>query len=337
MQINLSDLFFKLDSNLIAQSPSQPRSGCRMMVLNRKSGEILHRKFSNILDYLDENDAFVVNNSRVLPARLFVKDGKGASVELLYIQKLDEMHAYFMVKPGKKVRVGTILFLENGEEFQVQECNSEGHRLIKTSKPVLNILEQWGVMPVPPYIKKKLFCRDDYRTAFEKEGQSIAAPTAGLHFDADHLSAVKKKCFWVELRLDVGLGTFLPIKCENPLKHKMHKEYFHLSEPSANTLNTIKGRNGRIFACGTTSVRVLESVVQRGCFAEKSGDTDIFIYPGFKFQAVDALLTNFHLPHSTLLLLIWAFAGKDFAEAAYAEAISHRYRFFSFGDAMLIL
>ncbi|WP_214779104.1 MULTISPECIES: tRNA preQ1(34) S-adenosylmethionine ribosyltransferase-isomerase QueA [unclassified Exiguobacterium] len=342
IQLNVNDYDFELPEELIAQVPLLDRTSSRLLVLDRETGDIEHRHFRDVLDYLNEGDALVVNDSRVLPARLFgAKQETGGKVELLLLKQTEDDVWEALVKPAKKVRVGSIV--EFGDGLLRAECVEElpeGGRRFKFDYDGIfyEILDELGTMPLPPYIREQLDDQDRYQTVYARERGSAAAPTAGLHFTEELLEAAKAKGVrLIPLTLHVGLGTFRPVTADSIEEHTMHSEYFELSADSAAALREIRANGGRIFAVGTTSTRTLETIMRdHGDFVESSGWTDIFIYPGVELKAIDGLITNFHLPKSTLVMLVSAFATRDIILHAYRTAVAERYRFFSFGDAMLI-
>nr|WP_321285343.1 tRNA preQ1(34) S-adenosylmethionine ribosyltransferase-isomerase QueA [Exiguobacterium profundum] len=340
--MNVNDYDFELPEELIAQVPLLDRTSSRLLVLDSETGDIEHRHFRDVLDYLNEGDALVVNDSRVLPARLFgAKQETGGKVELLLLKQTEDDVWEALVKPAKKVRVGSIV--EFGDGLLRAECVEElpeGGRRFKFDYDGIfyEILDELGTMPLPPYIREQLDDQDRYQTVYARERGSAAAPTAGLHFTEELLEAAKAKGVrLIPLTLHVGLGTFRPVTADSIEEHTMHSEYFELSAESAAALREIRANGGRIFAVGTTSTRTLETIMRdHGDFVESSGWTDIFIYPGVELKAIDGLITNFHLPKSTLVMLVSAFATRDIILHAYRTAVAERYRFFSFGDAMLI-
>ncbi|WP_371815056.1 tRNA preQ1(34) S-adenosylmethionine ribosyltransferase-isomerase QueA [Exiguobacterium sp. s154] len=342
IQLNVNDYDFELPEELIAQVPLLDRTSSRLLVLDRETGDIEHRHFRDVLDYLNKGDALVVNDSRVLPARLFgAKQETGGKVELLLLKQTEDDVWEALVKPAKKVRVGSIV--EFGDGLLRAECVEElpeGGRRFKFDYDGIfyEILDELGTMPLPPYIREQLDDQDRYQTVYARERGSAAAPTAGLHFTEELLEAAKAKGVrLIPLTLHVGLGTFRPVTADSIEEHTMHSEYFELSAESAAALREIRANGGRIFAVGTTSTRTLETIMRdHGDFVESSGWTDIFIYPGVELKAIDGLITNFHLPKSTLVMLVSAFATRDIILHAYRTAVAERYRFFSFGDAMLI-
>ena len=340
------DFYYDLPEELIAQYPSAERDGCRLMVLDRKTGEISHRIFRDIIDYLDPRDMLVVNSSKVIPARLLgVTEKTGSSMELLLLRMLDSGEWETLVRPGKRAKVGAKFVFGDILTATVTGIVDGGNRTVRfdydTEKyaTVYEVLDAVGNMPLPPYITKKLENKSDYQTVYAKEEGSAAAPTAGLHFTDELLAKIKAKGVgYGEVTLHVGLGTFRPVKVDKIEEHLMHGEYFHISDEVAEEINRRRAAGGRIIAVGTTSARVLESVGdENGIVHAIDGETSIFIYPGYKFKATDALITNFHLPESTLIMLVSALAGKENVMNAYETAVADKYRFFSFGDAMLIV
>lgn len=340
------DFFYNLPEELIAQYPSATRDGCRLMVLNREAGRIEHKIFSEIIDMLGPSDMLVVNSSKVIPARLLGKTDKtGADMELLLLRMLDNGEWETLVKPGKRAKVGSSFTFSGELRAIVTSILEGGNRTVRfeydTEKypSIYVLLDKIGNMPLPPYITKKLENKDDYQTVYAKTEGSAAAPTAGLHFTEELLRKIREKGVgYGEVTLHVGLGTFRPVKVDKIEDHLMHGEYFVMEESVAEEINRRRKAGGRIIAVGTTSARVLESVsTPDGIVHPMSGETGIFIYPGYTFKATDALITNFHLPESTLIMLVSALAGKEFVMSAYEEAVRERYRFFSFGDAMLIV
>ena len=338
-----SDFYFDLPQELIAQDPLEDRSSSRLLVLDRETGKTEHHIFKDVIDYLNPGDCLVINNTKVIPARLFgSKEGTEAKIEILLLKRKENDVWETLVKPGKKAKPGTrISFgdgLLTGEVIDVVE---EGNRLIKFTYDGIfeEILDQLGQMPLPPYITHQLKDKNRYQTVYAKHDGSAAAPTAGLHFTPELLEAIKAKGVnSAHVTLHVGLGTFRPVKVEDVTNHHMHSEFYIVEEDQAKLINETKQRGGKIVSVGTTSCRTLESATDdQGILQAGSGWTDIFIYPGYKFKMIDRLITNFHLPESTLLMLVSALAGKDKIMAAYEEAVKERYRFFSFGDAMLIL
>ena len=345
-ELTTHDFYYDLPEELIAQFPSKKRDGCRLMTLSKKSGEIEHKIFSDIIDYLNPEDMLVVNSSKVIPARLLGKTKKtGSDMELLLLRMREGGEWETLVRPGKRAKVGAAFDFGGILTAEVVEVLDDGNRIVKFDydrekyDSIYAVLDEVGNMPLPPYITKKLENKSDYQTVYAKTEGSAAAPTAGLHFTEDLLERIKAKGVgYGEVTLHVGLGTFRPVKVDNIEEHLMHSEYFYMPEDVACEINRRKSLGGRIIAVGTTSCRVLESVTDEdGTVRSMSGETAIFIYPGYKFKAIDALITNFHLPESTLIMLVSALAGKEAVMRAYEEAVNNKYRFFSFGDAMLIV
>ena len=342
MKIDLFD--FHLPEELIAQTPLLDRESSKLMVLNKNSGEISHEpSFRSILQYVKEGDCLVLNDTRVLPARLFgVKEDTGAKVEVLLLKQTEGETWETLVKPAKRVKVGTVLSFGDGRLKAVCVGESEhGGRHIEFQYEGIfyEVLEGLGEMPLPPYIREQLDDQERYQTVFAKERGSAAAPTAGLHFTEKLLDELKEKGVHIAfITLHVGLGTFRPVSVDDILEHDMHAEFYQMSEGTARLLNEVRANGGRIITVGTTSTRTLETIAsEHHAFKEASGWTNIFIYPGYEFKAIDGMITNFHLPKSTLIMLISALAGRENVLRAYEEAVQERYRFFSFGDAMLIL
>ena len=340
--MDVKDFDYYLPEELIAQDPLEDRSSSRLMVLDKKTGEIQHKIFKDILDYLKPGDCLVLNNTKVIPARLFgVKEGTQAKIEILLLKRKENDIWETLVKPGKKAKPGTkIIFGDGLLVGEVIDVVEDGNRLIQFSYEGIfeEILDQLGQMPLPPYITHTLKDKNRYQTVYAKYDGSAAAPTAGLHFTKELLEKVKAKGVDIaEVTLHVGLGTFRPVKVENVLDHHMHSEFYMVSAEAAEKINATKDRGGRVIAVGTTSTRTLESAAdESGRLKEGSGWTEIFIYPGYKFKLIDCLITNFHLPQSTLVMLVSALAGREHVLAAYEEAVKEKYRFFSFGDAMFI-
>ena len=340
--MNVKDFDYELPEELIAQDPLEDRSSSRLMILDRETGEIRHTVFKSIIDELQAGDCLVINNTKVIPARLFgIKEETGASIEVLLLKRKEDNIWETLVRPGKKAKPGTVLSFGDGLlKGTVVEVVEEGNRLIQFSYEGIfeEILDRLGQMPLPPYITHPLKDKNRYQTVYAKYDGSAAAPTAGLHFTRELLEQIQAK--GVELAsvtLHVGLGTFRPVKVENVQEHHMHSEFFRIEEKEAEKINREKREGRRVISVGTTSCRTLESAAdEQGFVAAKSGWTDIFIYPGYRFKCIDALITNFHLPQSTLLMLVSALAGREHVLAAYEEAVKERYRFFSFGDAMFI-
>lgn len=340
--MQLKDFDFDLPEGLIAQHPAEKRDECRLMVLNKDKGEIEHKVFKDIIDYLNPGDCLVLNDTRVIPARLIgAKEGSGGKIELLLLKRIDKDTWETLVKPGKKAKVGARFeFGEGILKAEVKEVAEEGNRIIKFEYKGIfeEILDELGQMPLPPYITEKLKDKEQYQTVYSKNEGSAAAPTAGLHFTNELLDKIRKKGIkTVFLTLHVGLGTFRPVKVENIEQHHMHSEFYILSKESADTINDTKEKGGRVISVGTTSTRTLETIGdEKGRVKESTGWTDIFIYPGYKYRVVDGLITNFHLPESTLIMLVSALSSREIVMNAYERAVKEKYRFFSFGDAMFI-
>ena len=335
------DFYYDLPEELIAQTPLQQRDSSRLLVLDKNTGDLQHRHFFDIIDFLKPGDCLVLNNSRVLPARLIGHRPTGGAVEVLLLRDLGDKKWECLCKPGRKMQVGSQVIFGNGElTATVTEIREDGNRVVEFHYEgiFLEVLERLGKMPLPPYIKAELADQERYQTVYSKEVGSAAAPTAGLHFTRELLEKVRAKGVKTAfVTLHVGLGTFRPVKAEEITEHHMHSELCMISQETAEILNETKANGGRIVCVGTTSCRTLESLVNEdGSFRAASKWTEIFIYPGYKFKAMDALITNFHLPESTLVMLVSAFAGREAVLHAYEEAVKERYRFFSFGDAMLI-
>ena len=339
--MDVKDFYYNLPEELIAQVPITKRDESRLLVLDRESKTIEHKIFKDILDYLKPGDCLVRNNTKVIPARIYGKKETGANVEFLLLNNIEGDIWESIVRPGNKLHVGTkVIFGDGLLNAEILEVMEGGTRKVKfTYNGIFNeILDQIGLMPLPPYIHEELKERDRYQTVYAKYQGSAAAPTAGLHFTEELLEKIKEKGVEIaNVTLHVGIGTFRPVKVEKIEDHHMHTEHFYIKPEDVEKINRAKQNGGRIISVGTTSTRVLESVAnEQGLVREVEGDTSIFIYPGYKFKCVDALITNFHLPESTLLMLVSALAGKDYIMQAYNEAVKEKYRFFSFGDAMFI-
>ena len=340
--MKVSDFYFELPEELIAQYPLEKSDSSRLMVLDKKTGEIEHRKFHDILEYLNEGDTLVLNNTRVLPARLIgEKEETGGKIEFLLLKRIEGDKWECLAKPGRKAKVGTVFTFGEGKlKAIVREIGEEGNRIIEFKYDGIfeQVLDELGQMPLPPYIHEKLEDKERYQTVYSKEKGSAAAPTAGLHFTEELLKEIKDKGVNIAyLTLHVGLGTFRPVKVDDVNNHVMHSEYYHLDKENAELINKTKEAGKRVIAVGTTSSRTLETIGdENGRVREQSGWTDIFIYPGYKFKIVDNLITNFHLPESTLIMLVSALAGQDNIMNAYNTAVKEKYRFFSFGDSMFI-
>lgn len=340
--MDIKEFYYNLPEELIAQDPLLDRSSSRLMVLDKMSGEIKNKKFSDIKSYLKKGDCLVINDTKVIPARLFgSRESTGGKVEILLLKRLQNDIWEVLVKPGKKCKIGSKISFGDGIlKGEIIDIVDEGNRLIKFSYEGIfeEILDKLGEMPLPPYIKHKLEDKNRYQTVYAKHDGSAAAPTAGLHFTPELLKEIEEMGVEIaRVTLHVGLGTFRPVKEQDILKHHMHSEFYIVGKEAADKINATKKRGDRVICVGTTSCRTLESATdEAGILREKSAWTEIFIYPGYKFKIMDALITNFHLPESTLLMLISAFAGKDKIMSAYEKAVEERYRFFSFGDAMFI-
>lgn len=335
------DFYYDLPEELIAQTPLKQRDASRLMVLNRETGEVTHRHFYDVIDYLRPGDCLVMNDSRVLPARLLGRRPTGGAVEVLLLRDLGEKKWECLCKPGRKMQVGNTVIFGDGElTATVRQVREDGNRVVEFDYQgiFLEVLERLGKMPLPPYIKAELQDQERYQTVYSREVGSAAAPTAGLHFTKELLDRIRQKGVQEAfVTLHVGLGTFRPVKVEEVTEHHMHSELCMMSRETAELLNETRRGGGRIICVGTTSCRTLESLVNvDGSFEARSRWTDIFIYPGYRFRAMDGLITNFHLPESTLVMLVSAFAGRENVLNAYKEAVKERYRFFSFGDAMYI-
>ncbi|MBR0382807.1 MAG: tRNA preQ1(34) S-adenosylmethionine ribosyltransferase-isomerase QueA [Eubacterium sp.] len=338
-----SDFYFDLPRELIAQDPLPARDASRLLVLDRETGQVTHKKFRDILSYLHPGDCLVINDTKVIPARLLgVRKGTGGHVEILLLKRQKDDVWEAIVRPGKKLRTGARVEFGDGLlEGEITEVLPDGNRLVRFSYEGIfeEVLDRLGQMPLPPYITHQLKDRNRYQTVYAVHEGSAAAPTAGLHFTKELLEEIRQMGVKIaRITLHVGLGTFRPVKVEDVTEHHMHSEYYRVSPEAADLINKTRAEGGRIISVGTTSTRTLESVAdENGKIVPGSGQTDIFIYPGYRFKAIDGLITNFHLPESTLLMLVSALAGKEHILAAYEEAVREGYRFFSFGDAMLIL
>ena len=341
--MQVEDFDFHLPEELIAQTPLADRTSSKLLVLDKESGEVAHHTFKDIVHELQEGDCLVLNDTRVLPARLMgVKEETGANIELLLLKQMEEDVWETLVKPAKRVKIGTVVSF--GEGMLKAECVGEadhGGRMFKFSYDGIfyEILDQLGEMPLPPYIREKLDDQDRYQTVFAKERGSAAAPTAGLHFTDELLDEIRKKGVEIVfITLHVGLGTFRPVSVDSIDDHEMHSEFYRVTQETAETINRVKASGGRIISVGTTSTRTLETVATKfdGKLQEDSGWTSIFIYPGYEFKCIDGLITNFHLPKSTLVMLVSALTTREKIMHAYEQAVQHKYRFFSFGDAMFI-
>ena len=339
--MEVSEFNYNLPEELIAQVPIKNRDESRLMVLNRKNQTIEHKVFKDIIDYLEPGDCLVRNNTKVIPARLYGKKETGANVEFLLLNRIQGDEWEVMVRPGRKLQVGTKVSFGDGVlNAEILENLAGGNRRVKfTYDGIFNeILDQIGLMPLPPYIHEELKEKDRYQTVYAKYEGSAAAPTAGLHFTPELLKKIEEKGVQIaNVTLHVGIGTFRPVKEDEVEKHEMHSEHYYIKQEDVDKINNARKNGKRIIAVGTTSCRVLETVAdENGMLKQTEGDTQIFIYPGYKFKCIDGLITNFHLPQSTLLMLVSALAGKDYIMKAYNEAVKDKYRFFSFGDAMFI-
>lgn len=336
------DFYFELPEELIAQDPLEDRSASRLLVLDRETGGVEHHGFKEVIDYMEAGDCMVINETKVIPARLFgAKEGTNAKIEVLLLKRKENDTWETLVRPGKKAKAGTRISFGDGLlTGEVVDVVEEGNRLIHFEYQGIfeEILDQLGQMPLPPYITHQLEDKNRYQTVYAKHSGSAAAPTAGLHFTPELLRQIEEKGVQIaRVTLHVGLGTFRPVKVDNILEHHMHSEFYQISGEAAEKINRAKESGKKVICVGTTSCRTVESAAdENGCLKETSGWTDIFIYPGYRFKVLDALITNFHLPESTLVMLVSALAGRENVLAAYEEAIKERYRFFSFGDAMLI-
>ncbi|MFB4166590.1 tRNA preQ1(34) S-adenosylmethionine ribosyltransferase-isomerase QueA [Virgibacillus sp. JSM 102003] len=342
--MNIEDFDFNLPEELIAQTPLKDRASSRLLVLNRETKEIEHKNFTDIKRYLKKGDCLVLNDTRVLPARLYgVKEDTGAKIEVLLLHQQERDEWEVLAKPAKKIKVGTTLVFGDGKlRATCTALKDHGGRIFHFSYEGIfyEVLDELGEMPLPPYIKKELSEKERYQTVYAKEEGSAAAPTAGLHFTNYLLDELREMGVTITfITLHVGLGTFRPVSVDNIDDHTMHAEFYHMTKETADTLTEVKQSGGRIISVGTTSTRTLETIARdnNGQFAESSGWTDIFIYPPYQFQAIDGLITNFHLPKSTLIMMVSALADRESILNAYNEAVKEKYRFFSFGDAMLIL
>ncbi len=341
--MNVSDFNYELPKELIAQDPLEKRSESRLMVLDKETGEVTHKHFYDISEYINEGDCLVINNTRVIPARLYgSKEGTDAAIEILLLKRIDADTWECLTRPGKKARVGARINFGNGLLVgEIVDIVEEGNRLIRFEYDGIfeEILDKLGEMPLPPYITHKLKDKNRYQTVYAKYDGSAAAPTAGLHFTPELMQELRDKGIRIaEVTLHVGLGTFRPVKVENVLEHHMHSEYYEINKEACDIINSTKENGGKVISVGTTSTRTIESAADEdGHLTPKKGNTDIFIYPGYDFKVIDSLITNFHLPESTLIMLVSALAGRENVLSAYEEAVKEKYRFFSFGDAMLIM
>ena len=340
--MKVSDFNYDLPQELIAQHPYDKRDEARLMVIDPKTQKIEHKVFKNVIEYLAQGDCLVINNTKVLPARLYGKKDTGANIEFLLLKRIEGDTWEVMVRPGNKLKPGSKVSFGDGLlKAQILEVLEGGNRKVKFEyNGIFNeILDEIGLMPLPPYIKEKLKENDKYQTVYAKYEGSSAAPTAGLHFTEELLEKIKQKGVKIaNVTLHVGIGTFRPVKVEKVEEHVMHSEHYYIKKEDADVINETKKSGHKVVCVGTTSCRVLESVAdENGMVKETEGDTNIFIYPGYQFKCIDRLITNFHLPESTLIMLVSSLAGKDFVMKAYEEAVKEKYKFFSFGDAMMIL
>ena len=339
--MNISEFDFDLPEELIAQHAVNPRDHSKLLVLNKEKKEIEHKRFYNIIDYLKKDDVLVINRTKVIPARLYGRKDTGTVLECFLLKRYDLYTWEVLLKPAKRLKIGQkVVFSENLLEAELIEIKEDGNRVLKFNYKgnFEEILDKLGEMPLPPYITEKLEDKNRYQTVYAKEGESVAAPTAGLHFTEELIERIREKGVLIaEVFLDVGLGTFRPVQTENVNDHIMHSEKYWVPKETAKIVNNAKRNGNRVIAVGTTSVRTLESSVnEKGELIENTSETSIFIYGKYKFKIVDAIITNFHLPKSTLIMLISAFGGKDFVFGAYKEAVKEKYRFYSFGDSMFI-
>ncbi|NLL63505.1 MAG: tRNA preQ1(34) S-adenosylmethionine ribosyltransferase-isomerase QueA [Ruminococcaceae bacterium] len=341
MSMKTADFYYELPEKLIAQQPIAVRDSSRLLHVDKNSGDIQHRHFTDLFDYLSPGDLLVMNDTRVLPCRIYgTKEGTGTVVEFLLLKQLEHDVWECLSGPGKRAKVGTKFAFSDKLSLEVIKVKEDGNRIVRFffDGNFFAILDEIGQMPLPPYIKEKLLDKERYQTVYSRELGSAAAPTAGLHFTPELLNRIKKMGVNIAyITLHVGLGTFRPVKVDDISKHKMHSEHYLLPQETADLINETKQNGGRVISVGTTTCRTLESVVKKyGRMVADDGITDIFIYPGFKFECIDALITNFHLPESTLIMLVSAFLGTDKTMNAYKEAVKEKYRFFSFGDSMMI-
>lgn len=336
-----SDFYYDLPQNLIAQTPVEPRTSSRLLRLDRKTGELFDGSFTDVLSFLKEGDCLIMNDTRVLPARIFgTRTDTGSVVEFVLLKQISEDTWECLAGPGKKAKPGRVFKFSDELLLEVQDVTDGGNRIVKFiyNGIFFDILDRVGKMPLPPYITEELGDKERYQTVYSKELGSAAAPTAGLHFTNEFLEEIKNKGVNIGfVTLHVGLGTFRPVKVDEITEHKMHSEHYYIPQITADLINETKKNGGRVICVGTTSCRTVESAARFGEIKECSDDTDIFIYPGYEFKVMDGLITNFHLPESTLIMLVSAFAGYDNTMNAYHHAVDEKYRFFSFGDAMLIL
>ena len=336
-----SEFYYELPQNLIAQTPVEPRTSSRLLALNRQNNTYEDKTFTDVLDYLNPGDCLILNNTRVLPARIFgTRKDTGSVVEFVLLKEKGNMIWECLAGPGKKAKPGKVFNFSDELSCEVIDVTTEGNRIVefKCDGVFYDVLDRVGQMPLPPYITEKLNDKERYQTVYSKELGSAAAPTAGLHFTTEFMDKIREKGINIGfVTLHVGLGTFRPVKVDEITDHKMHSEHYFIPQETADLINETKRSGGRVICVGTTSCRTLESAAVKGEITECSDDTEIFIYPGYKFKCMDGLITNFHLPESTLIMLVSAFAGYDLTMDAYRHAVEEKYRFFSFGDAMLIV
>lgn len=336
-----SDFYYELPQELIAQTPVEPRTSSRLLVVDRENGTTADKGFANLIDYLKPGDCLIMNDTRVLPARIFgTRRDTGSVVEFVLLKEHGNKIWECLAGPGKKAKPGKVFDFGDELSCEVLDVTEGGNRIVefKCDGVFYDVLDRVGQMPLPPYITEKLDDKERYQTVYSRELGSAAAPTAGLHFTKEYIEKIKEKGVNVGfVTLHVGLGTFRPVKVDDITDHKMHSEHYFIPQKTADLINETKRNGGRVICVGTTSCRTIESAAQKGEICECSDDTEIFIYPGYKFKCMDALITNFHLPESTLIMLVSAFAGYDLTMSAYNHAVAEKYRFFSFGDAMLIL
>ncbi len=336
-----SEFYYELPQNLIAQTPVEPRTSSRLLVLNRENNTYEDKAFTDVLDYLNPGDCLIMNDTRVLPARIFgTRCDTGSVVEFVLLKEKGHMVWECLAGPGKRAKIGKIFKFSDELSCEVIDVTHEGNRIVefKCDGVFYDVLDRVGQMPLPPYITEKLADKERYQTVYSKELGSAAAPTAGLHFTTEFMDKIREKGVKIGfVTLHVGLGTFRPVKVDEITDHKMHSEHYFIPQKTADLINETKQNGGRVICVGTTSCRTLESAAKNGEITECSDDTEIFIYPGYKFKCMDGLITNFHLPESTLIMLVSAFAGYDLTMDAYRHAVVEKYRFFSFGDAMLIV
>lgn len=336
-----SDFYYELPQNLIAQTPVEPRTSSRLLAINKTKGSFEDKVFTDVIDYLNKGDCLIMNDTKVLPARIFgTRSDTGSVVEFVLLKELGYMVWECLAGPGKKAKIGKVFDFGETLSCEVKDVTEEGNRIVefKCKGVFYDVLNRVGQMPLPPYISEKLSDKERYQTVYSKVLGSAAAPTAGLHFTKEFIEKIKEKGVNIGfVTLHIGLGTFRPVKTDEITDHKMHSEHYFVPQKTADLINNTKRNGGRVICVGTTSCRTLESAAAKGEIKECNDDTDIFIYPGYKFKCMDGLITNFHLPESTLIMLVSAFAGYDLTMDAYRHAVEEKYRFFSFGDAMIII